>query len=78
MSEKIFRFYYGSGDPRLDEITEEDLRDENIGHEDFVETVLQCLEKEGVYDDSDYPDTVCIYYRRRSWARGFKGNVGPL
>lgn len=62
---KIFRFCFNrfSEKPNLDELTEEDLKAENVGFEDFAKSVLHWLEKDGVYDDSDYPDTVCIYFK---------------
>ena len=63
---KIFRFIFNKhsdNNPRLDEITEDDLRAENVGFEDFAETVISSLEQRGVYDDSDYPTTICIYYK---------------
>lgn len=46
-------------------LTREDLADENEGYEDFAETVWDACEKHGWYNDSDLPDTFCIYVKGR-------------
>jgi len=58
----IYRVYFQIGDPGVaDELSVDDLWDENLDFPHFFQDVLTELVDSRFYNDSDPPDTFCLY-----------------
>lgn len=61
ITKNIVRFFCNPQSVYLDELTVEELMDENDGFEESAHLWITEMVEQGVYNDSDPPGVICYY-----------------